>query len=228
MSAETRIMRLNPVKSDTVQERVYDEILNGILSGRIRPGEKLTMEGLARTLNVSLTPVRVALQKLEAGGFLNIGRNRRIVVTELTKDSLLEIQDIRLLLECHAAEIACKNRSEEALTKLEKLNRECNSARNEYAYLEANSAFHGVIYSEASMPILEETINSLWQRVSPYLHILFRGTHDWTDESFSSRHRGILEAMQKQDPEAIRYWLAQDLTEAARLIIVRLDELFKR
>lgn len=228
----SQVIRINPIKSDTIQARVYDELLDGIICGRIPPGEKLTIEGLANALNVSLTPVRVAVQKLEAGGFVKIGKNRRVIVSELTKQNLLEIQEIRQILECHAAEVACQIRSEESLLEIERLYKACVDAPDEEAYLEANRAFHGVIYREAGKPILQEVLRSLWQRVSPYLHILLRSKQDWKSEKFARHHKGMLQAMQKKEPKAIRYWLTQDMTEAAKLIGGRLElerqKFFKR
>ena len=106
-SAYWRIAEIKTIKSPTVQKAVYEELIDALLSGRIAPGEKITIEGLAKSMGVSIMPVRAALQKLEGENFITVGKNRRIIVTELTSENLVELLEIRLVLECYAAEKAC-------------------------------------------------------------------------------------------------------------------------
>jgi DNA-binding GntR family transcriptional regulator len=216
-------MDIKPVKQTTIQNSVYEELLKAILSGRIPPGERVTMEGLAQLLDVSLMPVRIALQKLEAGGFLSIGKNRRISIAGLSPENLLEILEIRLMLEGHAADKACQFRSEESLRRLEDLYTQCVKAKDENDYLRANREFHMTIYTEANMPILKEVIESLWNRFSPYLHILLRNEQDFQAGDFQKSHEGMLEAMRNQDRKAMRKWLTTDLKRGGKLVKQRLE-----
>lgn len=217
-------MNIGFVRSSTIQNTVYEELLQAMLCGRITPGEKLTMEGIAKLMGVSLTPVRVALQKLESGNFITIGRNRRITVKELSTDNLLELLEIRLILECYTAEKACRTRSEESLSQLAAANEKCDTADDPDAYLQANREFHGIIYSQANMPMLEEIINLLWKRASPYLHILLRSEEDFKAGNFNKNHKGMLTAMVRKNPKAIKKWLTKDLTEAAKLVRRKLEK----
>ncbi len=211
-------MEIKPIRSSRIQDNVYDQLLEAILSGTIPPGQRITMEGLANLMDVSIMPVRVALQKLEVGGFVTIGKNRRIRISELSRDNLFEILEVRLLLECYAAEKACKIRSKEVMNRLEKIYRQCTQAENETTYLQANREFHMTIYGEANKPILMETIDTLWNRYSPYLHILLRNEQTYKSESFHHPHGKIMEAMKDRDPKSIRKWLAEDLGKAADII----------
>jgi len=211
-------MDIKPIRSYRIQDNVYEQLMEAILSGSIPPGQRITMEGLANIMDVSIMPVRVALQKLEVGGFVTIGKNRRIHISELSPDNLIEILEVRLLLECYAAEKACKTRSEETLKRLEKLHRLCNHAKDENTYLQANKEFHMTIYSEAKKPILMETIDTLWNRYSPYLHILLRNEQTYKTKEFQNPHGKIVEAMKNKDPKSIRKWLAEDLGKAADVI----------
>lgn len=211
-------MDIKSVNITTVQDTVYEELLKAILQGKIPPGEKITIEGIAKMMNVSLTPVRVALKKLEAGNFVKIGTNRRITITELTKENMTEIFKIRRLVEGYAAELACTIRSEAAVELLEKYNETCETSENSEDYLNANSKFHSLIYSEARMPILEGIINSLWQQVSPYLYILMQEEEQRIINDFDPNHRGMIDAMKNRDPLSMRVWITKELTEAEKLI----------
>lgn len=208
-------MIINPIQTSTIQETAYEEILQAILSGKLPPGERITMEGLAAMLNISLTPVRAALKKLEAGNLVTIGKNRRITVAQLSQENLLEILDVRLLLECHAAELACLRRSEESIKQLDKYNKECDRAADGDAYLKANYKFHSLLYAEAKMPILKNLIDTIWQQVSPYLHILLRTKFKSTISDAGSFHLGIIEALRNREPQEAIKWLSCDLTHAA-------------
>lgn len=217
-SQERDPVDIKPIRSSRIQDNVYGQLLEAILSGSIPPGQRITMEGLANIMDVSIMPVRVALQKLEVGGFVTIGKNRRIRISELSPDNLFEILEIRLLLECYAAEKACKTRSDEFLKLLEKSYSRCIHAKDENTYLQANREFHMMIYAEAKKPILMETIDTLWNRYSPYLHILLRNEQTYKIKAFHDPHGKIIEAMKDKDPKAIRKWLAEDLGKAADII----------
>lgn len=213
-------MEITPrgIQVSTIQEQVYQELFHAIVTGKLKPGEKITIEAIAELMKVSLMPVRIAVQKLSAGGLLTIGTNRRITVAKLTPDGLLEILEIRLLLEGFAAERACALRSEESLEKLERLYQQCVKAPDAESYLRSNQELHLGIYAEARMPVLNELIASLWDRVNPYLYILFGKVFDGRDLVFHANHRGMLDALKARDAKAIRKWLTTDLTNAANLV----------
>jgi DNA-binding GntR family transcriptional regulator len=217
-------MEIRTVKSPTIQKAVYEELIDALLSGRIAPGEKITIAGLAKSMGVSFMPVRGALQKLEAENFITVGSNRRIIVTELTSENLLELLEIRLILECFAAEKACRIRSEDSLVQLEKLNEQCANAKDADTYLFANKEFHRTVYSQAKMPLLDETINSLWRRFSPYLRILLSYEADFIASNFNANHLGVMKALRNRDEKAIKKWLTKDLSDAAEFISKRLSK----
>lgn len=140
-------MQMRTIKPPTVQKAVYEEVIEALLSGRIAPGAKITIEGLAKSMGVSIMPVRAALQKLEGENFITVGKNRRIIVTELTSENLVELLEIRLILECYAAAKACTMRSEESVVQLERVNEQCEKSKDADTYLLANKEFHRSIYS---------------------------------------------------------------------------------
>lgn len=217
-------MVLKAIEAPTLQEAVYEGLLSAILSGKIAPGERITLENIARQLNVSIMPVREALRRLEAGGFVNIEKNKRIVVKELSLDTLKEILEIRLILESVAIEKAAPIRSEEAMSRLEEIMPHFHVAENEEVLLGANKEFHFTIYRQANMPVLMEVITWLWERVSPYLHILIRTEKDWNRDSIIRIHSGMLEGMRRKDAAEVCKWLRLDLTEAADLLLKTLEQ----
>ena len=95
-------------------------------------------------------------------------------------------------------------------------------AKNEEIYLRANKEFHQTIYQDAG-PIFLELINGLWEKVSPYLHILLRHEKDWHKDDFEANHLGMLEGMRTNNPKIVVKCLKKDLTEAAKMILAMIE-----
>ena len=210
-------MDLPPVEVSTLKERVYKSLLHAIVSGKLAPGTQITIGKLSAQFGVSLMPVREALRKLEAGKFISIQRNRRIAIQELSKDDLNELLQIRLKLECMAARKAMKNSTNEMVEGLERLLREVKAAKNPEEFLEKNKEFHHTLYRNANMPILQETIENLWWRLSPYLHIYTEEVPNYKALKIQY-HEGILQGVREKNPGEVCKWLALDLKKAAELV----------
>jgi DNA-binding GntR family transcriptional regulator len=222
-SPSTKI--LEPIETFTLQERVYDQLFQAIITSKIPPGSRLTAKEISAQFNVSQMPVRDALGRLEAKGFVTPQKNRGIVVTELTEENLREITTIRITLESLAAEQACKNRTEETLEQLESLLRAYANAKNPEELFRVNKEFHYTIYRDADMPMLQEFIIGLWDRVSPYLHLWIL-----TSESITSitketlkYHQGMLDGMRGKNPEEVSKWVKTDLSSGE----VKIKEVLK-
>lgn len=86
--------------SHQIENVLKDEILNGGLV----PGQRIAIEELAARWSVSSTPVRDAVRRLEAIGYLNVHPRRGIYVAELDSDSFRDIFELRIALECQAVE----------------------------------------------------------------------------------------------------------------------------
>jgi len=213
---------LKPVETRTVQEIVYRELFQAIISGRIPPGEKLVTEKIAKRMKVSPMPVRDALYRLKAAGFISIRGKQGTIVNELSPESLKEITEIRLALEPMAARKAAVHPNPKTLKRLEDLHAAFLAARENRQtedFLALNREFHHTIYHEANMPILLPIIDGLWGRVSPYLHILMREQDHSGSEWTIQTHAGMLNAMRASEPEMMVKWVKTDLTRAAQALL---------
>lgn len=93
----------NPLLQMTVTERTYQEVLRRIVDGDIAPGTVIEERKLAEAMEVSRTPLRSALTQLLGEGLLERLSNGALAVKGFTSTDLLELLQIRLLLECEAA-----------------------------------------------------------------------------------------------------------------------------
>lgn len=104
-----------------------EQIRSDITSGRLEPGTLVSAVQLAERIGVSRTPIRDALLQLERAGMVRIEKNRGATILATTLDDLLEVFQIRLMLEVPAAGHAARVRSDEQMAGI----RECLEAMNE-------------------------------------------------------------------------------------------------
>ena len=213
---------LKTIKTSTVQDSVYNELFQAIIKGKIVPGERITLDGLAKQMGVSIMPVREAIRRLEAANFITV-KNRRVVVNELSEKNAREILETRILLEGYAAEKAAIRMSPKTLEKLEDLLNIMQQSKELEPYLKANREFHATIYREAANLAMLDIINSLWEKYSPYLHLLSDKAW-WKLPKFVATHRKIFEGMKQKNPKTVRKWLKTDLTQGLESIIPMLRQ----
>jgi len=218
---------LQPIKNLTLQERVYQDLLKAMVLGRIPPAARLTVSEISRRFEVSHMPVREALKRLEAAGYVTSQKKRGVVVNELTKDKLREITAIRLNLECLAAKLACKARTEETLSRLESLFQAYSHTQEPEEFLNINKEFHHTMYRDAHMPMLEQFITMLMDRESPYLHLYYMTIArpaDLDRGKLLQFHEGILEGVRCKNPALVCKWLKADLTHGEK----KVEEILRR
>jgi DNA-binding GntR family transcriptional regulator len=225
-----------PIASvSTVQERVYDSLLETIISGRIFPGERLVIEQVAKVLQVSIIPVREALQRLTAAGLVSIGDKPGISVTKLSVNDLEDITKIRLMLEGYATETAAKSCTVKSLKIIESWNDQWLQSWRLFSQkrdpaliddiLKFNRNFHLAIYEQSKIPLLQEIIEGLWNRVSPYLHILLRKLGKYDPADAVDFHNEIIYAIKGKNHRMAAKYLKKDLLSAKDGLIAILDHI---
>jgi len=103
------------------QPRVRDLLEEAILGGELKPGERLRAEALAQRFGTSRTPIREALLQLEGQGLVEVEPNRGAVVRTFDRDDVLDLYEVRALLEPAAAARAAKRISAADLRRLDEL-----------------------------------------------------------------------------------------------------------
>jgi DNA-binding GntR family transcriptional regulator len=155
---------LEPVSTVTLKERIVQALRDGILTGKLKPGERLNESRLARELSMSRIPVREALQKLEEQGLVvNIQRKGMFVVS-LTEAELQKINSLRLVLESEAL-VLCKAyrtaEHEKKLTRLVELWESSASSMPPSGAAELDLEIHRTIWSVSGNEFLVKTLTGL-------------------------------------------------------------------
>lgn len=213
---------VNSIRPKTTQELVYKELENAIITARIKPGERLVTDELARQMGTSRIPVREAIGRLEARNFLTVKPQKGATVNELSEKKLREILEIRLMLEGCAVRKATIAGSTSLIENLKRLNEEYLSAQqknNPDEMISTNREFHFTIYRASNMLILLAMIQNLWDQVSPYYHIMFRQTVIQDPQTGHSHHQHIIDGIREKDPDKVSRWLETDLSDSTDFII---------
>ncbi|MGR3523222.1 MAG: GntR family transcriptional regulator [Paracoccus sp. (in: a-proteobacteria)] len=131
-------------------EGVYDRLCEQIRSGTIRPGARLTETELAARLGVSRTPVREAIRRLEADGLVDHQPRSGAVVRQLAYPEIMELYEMRTVLEGTAARLSARAASPMELEALRSINAEMARAVEDAARLvRLNRQFHARLLDAA-------------------------------------------------------------------------------
>jgi len=114
-------------RQKTLREQIVESIKESIATGKLTPGEKISESRLAEDLGISRTPLREAIQTLEAEGFLKVMPRKGAVVSEYSKKDIEDIYEIKATLEGLAARLATANITGEDLKHLEEINEQLKS-----------------------------------------------------------------------------------------------------
>lgn len=147
----------------SAKEQVAEQLRQAIYTGELAPGTELIQEDIARQLGVSRIPVREAFQILASAGIIEIQKNKRAIVKELTQESISEQLEIRTLLECLAVEKACLRAVD--FSSLEAIEEQIDKLKNSVNYelfRQLNTQFHYEIWKLAQSPRLEQMLQQLW------------------------------------------------------------------
>jgi DNA-binding GntR family transcriptional regulator len=206
----------------TLGDEAYEQLRHALMSGQLRPGQQITVRGLADALGISLTPAREAMGRLSAEGVLAEGPNRTVLVPRLTQRDYGELIIIRLALEPLAAGRAADRMSSAdvaALRELQEGMRKAHAERNYQLVLRCNEQFHFFLYGKANMPTLEKILESLWLRIGPTLTLLHES--GYTDGSWKgdTNHGEILAGLARRDAVRVSNAVRKDLEDgSARLL----------
>lgn len=194
--------------SGTLRGKAYTALKTLILRGRLKPGERLAEAELARRLGVSRTPLREALTRLEQDGLVIGKPHHGYVVIDLDATALLDLLDVREVLDVHAAIEAVHRASEHDLDRLravmeriERLNdRESRPVEDIAEELELGLRIHEVIAEATGNRYLVETLARIYERLqlALWLEILWIDKWDNTVEE----HRAIVDAVCRRDEAA--------------------------
>jgi DNA-binding GntR family transcriptional regulator len=184
----------------SLPRQIREYIVEGIVSGRWKPGERIVERRIASELDVSQTPIREALRELEVLRLIESAPNKGVRVRNLSAADLEEIYPVRAALEQIAAELAAKrvgtdvSRLEPEVAALYEADRSGDGA----AQVRHTVAFHRELVKASGNSVLLHAWESLGIEVWTTLAIRWLGTRQ---QSFAEEHEAIVDAFRRRDPD---------------------------
>lgn len=184
----------------SLEEKVYHELEEEILTGKLKRGEALTEISLSKRLGVSRTPVRSAIRRLTEDGLIETVANRGSVVVGITEADMIDIYRVRVRLEGLASKLAAECISKEGLdtlTEAVELAEFYISKKDTEKLKELDSVFHETVYKEANNRWLARTLSELHKKIRTYRKLSL--TVPGRLEASVAEHRQILDAIARGD-----------------------------
>ena len=174
--------------------RVVAQLRQAILTGRLKPGERLVEERLATDLGVSRNPVREAIRALASEGLVAVTARRGASVLKLTEQEARETIEVRALLEGHNARLAARHRDKAIIRRVEKVlargTRAVAGGRFE-ELLSLNQEFHHELYAAGHNAVLGDLVQKLRERTA----MLFAPADPARQSRSWQEHAAILRAV---------------------------------
>lgn len=199
----------------SLSTRVFEQLEESILSGRIKPGESLIELKLSEQLGVSRTPVREAIRMLEQKGLVQIIPNKGAVVLGISEKDLEDIYTIRMYIEGLASRLAAANITEEQIRELSEIVdlQEFYSLKQSTSHIkDLDSRFHEMIYEYSNNRTLQHTLSDLHHMVVRYRQLSFAA--EGRAEKAIEEHRQILQALARHDQDAAEKLTVQHISNA--------------
>ncbi len=210
---------IDPDSKESVERQVYGLIKEALMAGLLAPGTAITGRSIAQGLGISPTPVRDALKRLEADGVVEGRSKSAYFVNELTRETYIEILNLRCEVESYAVALAAKTATPDDVRYLENVNAKYIVARSMTESIKLNYLFHFGVYKLARSAVLLEVIANLWVRIGPSMHLYLQS---YKVSDVVNNHGRIIAALKRHDPEGAAAALRKDLNEAIKVIAPRL------
>lgn len=198
---------------ETTNQWVYRSLRRAVMIGLVPPGRALTIRDVAAALGVSAMPVREALRRLSTEHALEVRDNRRIMVPQMTASKFRELCELRITIECHAAERALPYITAQRVEELTAIDRRidvANDAGDRETVTMLNQDFHRHLYEANPNQVVMPLVESIWLQLGPFIRLALSKLKDYYQVD---RHSEALAALKRQDPLALRIAVEADIRD---------------
>lgn len=209
-----------------LRDVVFKTLRQGILTGELKPGERLMEIHLANKLGVSRTPIREAIRKLELEGLVTMIPRRGAEVAQITEKSMKDVLEVRKVLDDLSVELACERITEEEKELLKNACVDFEEAvkTGDFAKIaKTDVAFHDIIVTATRNIRLSQMVNNLAEQMYRYRfeYIKDSSQHARLVQEHEKICQGIIAGDKKRALEAIEKHI--DNQEIAVLKQIRID-----
>ena len=197
----------------TMSEFIYTKLKESIINNELKANQRINEKELVEFFQVSRTPIREAILRLEAKGFITIDSYRRAIVKEISYRELMEIFQVLGALDRLAVSQAADRLTPQNLNKLEslveKMEKYCSLDSIE-KYFEFNEKFHDEIWKAVENRLLLEILNSVRERMQRYTYARISAfKRPEALEKSLKQHKALLTALKRKDKEKLKKMIVE-------------------
>jgi DNA-binding GntR family transcriptional regulator len=197
------VVQKAPAKRSTLSDDLRNRLEEMIVSGALKPGERLDEIELAERFDVSRTPVREAFKALVATGFLEMKGRQGVTVATISIPVILEMFEMMAALEGLCAKLAARRATARQKTQLREIHvrlTESLAANDPKRFYAINQDFHDLLYDAAHTHYLAGQTRALRKRLAAYRrYVTYQpGRMNAT----IGEHERVLAAIERGDPDA--------------------------
>jgi DNA-binding GntR family transcriptional regulator len=211
------------IEMKTLSERAYWTIKDLILKNNLLPGKDLSISALAEALGISQTPVREALARLSADGLIDYEPHKKLRVATITEGDVLQVYEVRKLLEPYAARLVIKAISgklspkEKVLKVYEKAKEICRNTVDQIEYedyLSIDLNLNDIFVEAAGKTLFREVLTLVEDRslrIRTFVEAISKALPNKMIQTITKEHLQILEALLRQDSDEAQQRVYQHL-----------------
>jgi DNA-binding GntR family transcriptional regulator len=208
-----------PIDSTTsAHDRVYRGLRSRIMFGEIAPGQALTLRGIGKEFEVSMTPARESVRRLVAEGALSMTNSGRVATPELSNERIEELAALRSLIEVELASRALPRAHMALIDRLQSIDGTIGDAvsnRDAVGYIRLNLEFHRTLYLRAQAPAMLAMAETVWLQLGPTLRSMYGRLRRNEPPKF---HPLIIAALKAGDEPGLRLAVRSDVTQGLRML----------
>lgn len=204
----------------TLRESILETIRDAIMSGVLKPGEKVAEPELAERFGISRTPIREAFRQLESEGYLTVIPRKGAVVASFSERDIEEFYAIKSILEGYAARLACRLLTDREIERLAAINDKLNSLAREgdvKHFFKVHNDFHDLFLRAADNEKLLELIDTLMQKFQR-LRVASLSLPGRMDVSVQE-HSKIIEAFRQRDADLAEHLVRKNAEYGGRVLM---------
>lgn len=207
-----------------LRDVVFNTLRQGILTGELKPGERLMEIHLANRLGVSRTPIREAIRKLELEGLVTMVPRRGAEVSSISKEDVQDVLEVRRTLDTLAVGLACVRMTPEDKQRLWEANVEfekTTKTKDATTIAQADVKFHDVILMATGNNRLVQMVNNLAEQIYRYRLEYVKDSRN--HKQLIEEHERICECINRGDKEGAEQAIQTHIDNQERNIINQLE-----
>ncbi len=206
------------VEGYTAKKDIYNALRSSILNGKLKPGERLSIDTLKAEFGTSVTPVRDALQMLNQEALITIKPRSGYFVTKITLKELRDMLELREILELASIERAAKNITPERIEMLRAVHAGYTGEDDlSYTrYTDENRNFHYIVAQASENMELAVTLRYLLDRLARFMVIRHAG------KDMADIHESLIQRLEAHDIDGAKQVIMDELQHTKVAIMERI------